>query len=221
MFEQIDLKFPKDEPMPSSSKELRYLWFVPFFNLSGYFKYPSIFLYLQASIFTFTNTRKWFDDEGMFFGKGTLEAGISIQCLSSTVKANEQCLTHVLLKIDAKVTYPQFSHISSLFFYYKNLLNSPCFPLFFGSLQLGGLNSLVDFEHIPLVSKVPTIIFGMSVSHSSNHKSDTPSVVAVSYFCHLHFIVFRSFHSSQLCYQWMLLQNLVFISFVDFHSYRI
>lgn len=49
-------------------------------------------------------------------------------------------------------------------------------------LQLGGLNSLLAVEHspsIPIVSKVPTIILGMDVSHGSPGHSDIPSIAAV------------------------------------------
>lgn len=49
-------------------------------------------------------------------------------------------------------------------------------------LQLGGLNSLLTVEHspnIPVVSKVPTMILGMDVSHGSPGHSDIPSIAAV------------------------------------------
>lgn len=49
--------------------------------------------------------------------------------------------------------------------------------------QLGGLNSLLQVETspaIPLVSKTPTIILGMDVSHGSPGQSDVPSIAAVS-----------------------------------------
>ncbi|KAJ6864167.1 hypothetical protein NC651_034873 [Populus alba x Populus x berolinensis] len=48
--------------------------------------------------------------------------------------------------------------------------------------KLGGLNSLLAMEqsrNIPFVSKVPTIIFGMDVSHGSPGQSDIPSIAAV------------------------------------------
>ncbi|KAH9675035.1 protein argonaute 4A [Citrus sinensis] len=48
--------------------------------------------------------------------------------------------------------------------------------------KLGGLNSLLAIEqskNLPLVSKVPTIIFGMDVSHGSPGHSNVPSVAAV------------------------------------------
>lgn len=50
------------------------------------------------------------------------------------------------------------------------------------SWQLGGLNSMLTVEHapaIPMVSKVPTIILGMDVSHGSPGQSDVPSIAAV------------------------------------------
>ena len=49
-------------------------------------------------------------------------------------------------------------------------------------LQLGGLNSILAVEHspsIPIVSKAPTIILGMDVSHGSPGQSDIPSIAAV------------------------------------------
>ncbi|KAJ6864172.1 protein argonaute 4A-like [Populus alba x Populus x berolinensis] len=64
-------------------------------------------------------------------------------------RVNDQYILNVLLKINAK---------------------------------LGGLNSLLAMEqsrNIPFVSKVPTIIFGMDVSHGSPGQSDIPSIAAV------------------------------------------
>ncbi|KAL3585142.1 hypothetical protein D5086_012009 [Populus alba] len=64
-------------------------------------------------------------------------------------RVNEQYILNVLLKINAK---------------------------------LGGLNSLLAMEqsrNIPFISKVPTIIFGMDVSHGSPGQSDMPSIAAV------------------------------------------
>ncbi|KAJ8436293.1 hypothetical protein Cgig2_023344 [Carnegiea gigantea] len=53
--------------------------------------------------------------------------------------------------------------------------------------KLGGLNSLLVVEQnpsIPLVSKVPTIILGMDVSHGSPGHSDVPSIAAIIfYYC--------------------------------------
>lgn len=53
------------------------------------------------------------------------------------------------------------------------------------NLQLGGLNSILAIEHspaIPIVSKAPTIILGMDVSHGSPGQSDVPSIAAVRCF---------------------------------------
>nr|ACZ04920.1 argonaute 4-like protein [Pelargonium x hortorum] len=80
--------------------------------------------------------------------KNLSEYGIVTQCIAPT-RVNDQYLTNVLLKINAK---------------------------------LGGLNSMLAIEHspsIPMVSKVPTIIVGMDVSHGSPGQSDVPSIAAV------------------------------------------
>lgn len=52
---------------------------------------------------------------------------------------------------------------------------------------MGGINSLLSIEHthsIPLISKVPTIIIGMDVSHGSPGR-DVPSIAAVTYYYYL------------------------------------
>ncbi|TVU22610.1 hypothetical protein EJB05_32321, partial [Eragrostis curvula] len=75
------------------------------------------------------------------------ELGIVTQCLVPS-KLNDQYLTNVLLKINAK---------------------------------LGGLNSVLQIERnhfIPLVSRHPTIIFGMDVSHGPP-TSNVPSIAPV------------------------------------------
>ncbi|MFS8009293.1 putative post-transcriptional gene silencing PAZ-Argonaute family [Helianthus anomalus] len=62
---------------------------------------------------------------------------------------NDLYLTHLLLKINAK---------------------------------MGGLNSVLSVEHlhsIPLVSRIPMIIFGMDVYHAPPGRSDIPSIAAV------------------------------------------
>lgn len=51
-------------------------------------------------------------------------------------------------------------------------------------MQLGGLNSMLAVElapSMPMVSKVPTIILGMDVSHGSPGQSDIPSIAAVCF----------------------------------------
>ncbi|XP_049343049.1 protein argonaute 4-like [Solanum verrucosum] len=75
--------------------------------------------------------------------------GIVTQCLAAPERVNDQYLTNLLLKINAK---------------------------------LGGLNSMLaveDSRSIPMVSKVPTMILGMDVSHGSPGQSDVPSIAAV------------------------------------------
>lgn len=47
---------------------------------------------------------------------------------------------------------------------------------------MGGINSLLSMEFanaIPLVSRTPTMIFGMDVSHGSPGRADVPSIAAV------------------------------------------
>lgn len=92
--------------------------------------------------------RKNCDLYGPWKRKNLSEMGIVTQCIAPT-RVNDQYLTNVLLKINAK---------------------------------LGGLNSMLVIERstmIPLVSKVPTIILGMDVSHGSPGQSDIPSIAAV------------------------------------------
>ncbi|XP_028802604.1 protein argonaute 4A-like [Neltuma alba] len=75
--------------------------------------------------------------------------GVVTQCLVPTKLKNDQYFTNLLLKINAK---------------------------------LGGMNSLLATEHlcsIPMVSKVPTLILGMDVSHGSPGRSYVPSIAAV------------------------------------------
>lgn len=48
---------------------------------------------------------------------------------------------------------------------------------------MGGINSFLTAEMsrmIPLISKTPTLIMGMDVSHGSPGQSDIPSIAAVS-----------------------------------------
>lgn len=76
------------------------------------------------------------------------------------------------------------------------LLNS------FVVLQLGGLNSLLGVEmspSLPIVSKAPTLILGMDVSHGSPGQSDIPSIAAVSdnWFC--------VFSTKRICFQMIML----------------
>ncbi|QCE01526.1 protein argonaute 4-like [Vigna unguiculata] len=74
--------------------------------------------------------------------------GVVTQCIAPQ-RVNDQYLTNVLLKINAK---------------------------------LGGLNSILGAEHapsIPVVSRAPTIVIGMDVSHGSPGQTDIPSIAAV------------------------------------------
>lgn len=78
--------------------------------------------------------RKNCDIYGPWKKKNLADFGVVTQCMAPT-RVNDQYLTNVLLKINAK---------------------------------LGGLNSLLTVERtpaMPLVSKVPTIILEMDVSH--------------------------------------------------------
>ncbi|CAN1220050.1 Protein argonaute 16 [Linum perenne] len=77
------------------------------------------------------------------------DLGIVTQCIAPPRVIKDQYLTNVLLKINAK---------------------------------LGGVNSMLEIEHsrrIPLITRVPTMILGMDVSHGSPGQSDVPSVAAV------------------------------------------
>lgn len=92
--------------------------------------------------------RKNCDIYGPWKRKNLADHGIVTQCLAPG-RVNDQYLTNLLLKINAK---------------------------------LGGLNSMLAVEispSIPMVSKVPTIILGMDVSHGSPGQSDVPSIAAV------------------------------------------
>ncbi|GMI81835.1 OVEREXPRESSOR OF CATIONIC PEROXIDASE 11, ARGONAUTE 4 [Hibiscus trionum] len=91
--------------------------------------------------------RKNSDLYGPWKKKNLSEFGIVTQCMAPTNRVNDQYLTNLLLKINAK---------------------------------LGGLNSMLTIERtIPIVSKLPTIILGMDVSHGSPGQSDVPSIAAV------------------------------------------
>ncbi|XVF68614.1 hypothetical protein PTKIN_Ptkin11bG0015700 [Pterospermum kingtungense] len=92
--------------------------------------------------------RKNSDLYGPWKRKNLAEFGVVTQCMSPT-RVNDQYLTNIILKINAK---------------------------------LGGLNSVLSIEKttsIPIVSKLPTIILGMDVSHGSPGQSDVPSIAAV------------------------------------------
>ncbi|XP_073158213.1 protein argonaute 4-like [Henckelia pumila] len=92
--------------------------------------------------------RKNCDIYGPWKRKNLSEFGIVTQCLCP-MRVNDQYLTNLLLKINAK---------------------------------LGGLNTSLAGEissSLPVVSKIPTLILGMDVSHGSPGQSDIPSIAAV------------------------------------------
>ncbi|OMO91448.1 Argonaute/Dicer protein, PAZ [Corchorus olitorius] len=93
--------------------------------------------------------RKNSDLYGPWKRKNLAEFDIVTQCMAPTPRINDQYLTNLLLKINAK---------------------------------LGGLNSMLAIERtpaLPIVSKLPSIILGMDVSHGSPGHSDVPSIAAV------------------------------------------
>ncbi|WVY93883.1 hypothetical protein V8G54_032971 [Vigna mungo] len=92
--------------------------------------------------------RKNCDIYGPWKKKNLADFGIINQCMCPS-RVNDQYLTNVMLKINAK---------------------------------LGGLNSLLGVEvspSLPIVSKAPTLILGMDVSHGSPGQTDIPSIAAV------------------------------------------
>ncbi|KAL0875862.1 hypothetical protein Bca101_025567 [Brassica carinata] len=81
--------------------------------------------------------------------KNLSELGIVTQCIAPTARINDQYLTNVLLKINAKLG------------------------------GLNSLLAMERSQAMPAVTQVPTIIVGMDVSHGSPGQSDIPSVAAV------------------------------------------
>ncbi|KAL8246612.1 hypothetical protein R6Q59_007828 [Mikania micrantha] len=80
--------------------------------------------------------------------KCLVEFGTVTQCIAPA-KINDQYLTNLLLKINAKMG------------------------------GINSLLSIEHLQSIPLVSHTPTIIFGMDVSHGAPGRSDVPSIAAV------------------------------------------
>lgn len=108
--------------------------------------------------------------------------GVVTQCLAPK-KIDDQYLTNVMLKINAKVC-GSFLSIKNSFIIFPVVVNCQfeCILLLsYFSHQLGGLNSLLEIERnkaIPIVSMVPTTIFGIDVSHGAP-RSNVPSIAAV------------------------------------------
>lgn len=92
--------------------------------------------------------RKNSDIYGPWKRKNLSELGIVTQCIAPT-KVNDQYITNVLLKINAKLG------------------------------GMNSLLTVEHSRSIPLVSKPVTMILGMDVSHGSPGRSDMPSIAAV------------------------------------------
>ncbi|KAI3794615.1 hypothetical protein L1987_37247 [Smallanthus sonchifolius] len=80
--------------------------------------------------------------------KCLVDLGSVTQCIAPA-KINDQYLTNLLLKINAKMG------------------------------GINSLLSMEHLHSIPVVSETPTIIFGMDVSHGAPGRSDVPSIAAV------------------------------------------
>ncbi|KAK6936917.1 PAZ domain [Dillenia turbinata] len=91
--------------------------------------------------------RKNCDLYGPWKKKNLADFGIVTQCMAPT-RVNDQYLTNVLMKINAKMG------------------------------GLNSMLTIEHSPSIPVVSNVPTIILGMDVSHGSPGQSDIPSVAA-------------------------------------------
>ncbi|KAJ0266517.1 Argonaute [Hirschfeldia incana] len=81
--------------------------------------------------------------------KNLIEHGIVTQCIAPPKNVKDQYITHVLLKINAKLG------------------------------GLNSLLAMERSRAMPLVTQVPTFIVGMDVSHGSPSQSDVPSIAAV------------------------------------------
>ncbi|XP_057422673.1 protein argonaute 4-like [Lotus japonicus] len=80
--------------------------------------------------------------------KNLANEGVATQCIAPT-RINDQYITNVLLKINAKLG------------------------------GMNSFLTVEDARSIPLVSQKPTLILGMDVSHGSPGRSDVPSIAAV------------------------------------------
>ncbi|XP_020224237.1 protein argonaute 4B [Cajanus cajan] len=94
--------------------------------------------------------RKNSDLYGPWKRRCLVDGGVITQCIAPTKPLNDQYITNVLLKINAK-----FGGVNSFL-------------------------STERYESIPHVSTVPTLILGMDVSHGSPGRADVPSIAAVA-----------------------------------------
>ncbi|KAK7274510.1 hypothetical protein RIF29_15602 [Crotalaria pallida] len=92
--------------------------------------------------------RKNSDIYGPWKRRSLADEGVATQCIAPT-KINDQYITNVLLKVNAKLG------------------------------GMNSFLSVEPSHSIPLVSSVPTLILGMDVSHGSPGRSDLPSIAAV------------------------------------------
>lgn len=103
---------------------------------------------------------------------------ISQCCLTKHVfKISKQYLANVSLKINVKVN--AFLPLNWKFSDWSCIMNLRSFYCCF---QMGGRNTvLLDAIscRIPLVSDIPTIIFGADVTHPENGEESSPSIAAV------------------------------------------
>lgn len=130
--------------------------------------------------------------------------------MAPTRQPNDQYLTNLLLKINAKVIYP-FFFFSVFYRWFICLLYAISITC---SLQLGGLNSVLSVERTPaftVISKVPTIILGMDVSHGSPGQSDIPSIAAVIFYSSLFFFGHILFAFRWYYWYWYLVVSVIMV----------
>lgn len=119
--------------------------------------------------------------QGPWKKRNLADLGVVTQCIAPQ-RVNDQYLTNVLLKINAKVYFN--SDVRNWVLYAFSFLKTSEFTCH-SNEQLGGINSFLSVENsssIPIISEKPTMIIGMDVSHGSPGQSDIPSVAAVSTF---------------------------------------
>ncbi|XAR55319.1 hypothetical protein NMG60_11035360 [Bertholletia excelsa] len=93
--------------------------------------------------------RKNSDIYGPWKKKCLSDLGIVNQCISPSKRVNDQYLTNILLKVNAKLG------------------------------GINSLLAIEYFSSIPLIKDTPTMILGVDVSHGSPGRSDIPSIAAV------------------------------------------